>query len=688
MIVEMAQYKSIVPIVIFLLVISALAGVVSSQSSHQDFDEAEEDIEALYLSLDRTISVLEISLNRTLDVNLTVQTHEDEVSYNYSSESLGGALNHSMDALDMVGYSEGVLKDIEGEVSSYEYLESLYRPYSRASQNMTSFSETHIGFIDDMEEAVHIYEDWHENDRDLGYLRGGLEALTRASYDLKLMSDSLDDAESYVGMIDDERLDNDVLLGYISDVRDMLEEYEGFHEDILFLYRSIPSHVDLVVPSSGHPGEVITIYGVYVENGSYLEGVDVSLSVENVSVNSTITDEDGYYRFDYKIPWDTALGTLNVSVSANGLYRSEEIQIVKYPSRIELSADREEYYKEDIELEGRVITEAPVPLEEISLNATSDRTVDVSSEGHFSLIYNSTQFPWGRSVIDVSYQGNDTIHGSSGSVSFEVNIPTVLNLESDDDGDLSEEIHIDGRLINQSSEDGLDGSDVRLHIDGEYLFSIETDEEGEYAGVLKVDEVAPDDGLYKLESVFPGTHKYRSSESEPIFIYRSGDVVGIGEDPDEARDVDDNDDRHSLIPPIIPGDEIGLMMVFAVLLFILFYYFVFYRSEPIEERIEDSSSPPVLQKRGSEYISATSRDDVSQIYRDFIETLSRKKNIELKRGTTHRDIEREILHMTDSDEISTVTSVFEKAFFSSKELTKNEIERFNEGIRSLNRVIG
>ncbi|MFW6304903.1 MAG: hypothetical protein ACOC1V_03925, partial [Candidatus Saliniplasma sp.] len=165
-------------------------------------------------------------------------------------------------------------------------------------------------------------------------------------------------------------------------------------------------------------------------------------------------------------------------------------------------------------------------------------------------------------------------------------------------------------------------------------------------------------------------------------------VVGIGEDPDEARDVDDNDDQHSLIPPIIPGDEIGLMVVFAVLLFILIYYFVFYRSEPIEERIEDSSSPPVLQKRGSEYISATSRDDVSQIYRDFIETLSRKKNIELKRGTTHRDIEREILHMTDSDEISTVTSVFEKAFFSSKELTKNEIERFNEGIRSLDRVIG
>ncbi len=693
----MVDNRGISTVIALLLILSVAAGIYSAQPSHRNFDEAEEDIEALYISLGRTISILESSLNSSSNVNLTISTNEERVKYNHSSENLGQALNYSEEALDTVGYAETILKDIEGEVSSYEYLENLYIPYMKSAQNITSFSESHIDFVSNMGDAIHVYEDWNLNDRDLEYLRDGIDFLNEASYDLTKMRNSIENVEFYIEMIETERLENEALLEYVSEIHEMLDDYEEFHDDILFLFRSIPSHVDFVVPSQVHPGELITIYGVYIESGVYMEGIEVSLSVEESVVNSTLTDEDGFYHFDYKLPWDTELGTLNLSVSANDLNRSAEIEVVKYSSEIQLSVDREEYYDQDIDLQGEFKTRAQIPLQDISLDSTFNRSVNVNPDGSFFLDFSSELFPWGTSSIEISYIGNETIEGSQASVDFTVNIPTNLTLESQVNGDVSEvyDLSISGQLRNASSEEPLAGMNIDILINGRPFTSTQTDEDGVYGEVLTVDDIAPDDGLYRLESVFNGTETFRSSQSDPVFIYREGDHIGIGDDPDEARDdVDDNDDEeHGLIPQIIPGGELGLIIIVAVLVSLLYYYFIFYKTKSIEEEIKDSRTeggikPPVLQIKSDKDLSASSRDDIPKIYNEFIDRLKDTDEISLKKGTTHRDIEKEISHVTGSQEISTVTSIFEKAFFSGRDITQTEIERFNNGIKNLHRVIG
>ncbi|MGM0405540.1 MAG: hypothetical protein ACQEQM_05300 [Thermoplasmatota archaeon] len=692
----MVQSKGISMVIASLLILSIAAGISSAQSSHRDFDEAEEDIEALYVSLGRTVSILEFSLNNSLNVNLTISINEEVVSYNHSSEYLGQALNHSKEALDTVGYSETILNDIEGEVSSYEYLENLYIPYMKSAQNITSFSESHIDFISNMENAIHVYEEWILNDRDLDYLRDGIDFLNEASYDLSEMLTSIENVGSYIEMVEDERMENEALLDYVLDIHDMLDDYEEFHNEILFLYRSIPSHVDFVVPSEVHPGEQITIYGYYIESGVYMEGIDVSLSVEDSVVNSTITDEDGFYHFDHKLPWDTELGTLNLSVSTKGFNRSAEVDVVKYTSEIRLSVDREEYYEQNIQVQGEFKTQARVPFDDISLDAALNRSVDLNLDGAFTLDYSPELFPWGTSSIEISYMGNDTIQESHASVHFTVNIPTDLTIESQVSGDVGETqgLSIDGQLRNLSSEEPLSGMNIDILVNGRTFTSTQTDEGGVYEEVLIVDDMAPHDGLYRLRSVFHGTDKYRSSQSDIVFIYREGDHIGIGGDPDEARDdLDENgDDEIGFIPWITPGNEIGfIVMVSAVLLFII-YYFIFYKQKDIEEQVEGDikdkgTSHPVLRIQDVKDLSASSRDDIPKIYHIFINRLKDKGDFTFKKGTTHRDIEKEISHKTGMDEINTVTYVFEKAFFSSREISQNEIERFNDGIKNMNRVI-
>lgn len=700
MVFEMVQDKGAAAVIVFTLFLSVSAGVVIAQPSHHDFEEAEEDLEALYISLDRTIATLERSLNHTLNVNLTIDLNH-EVEYEYRSEHLGEALNYSEEALATVGYSENILEDIEGEVSSYEYLENLFKPYSRSAHKITSFSETHIEFIDNLREAVEVYESWKGNGTEGEFLREGIDSLNNASYDLKEMKEYILDAESYIDGIDDERLDNEALLGYLSEIKDMLDQYNDFHRDILFLYQSIPSHMDLVVPSTAHPGEEITLYGIYIEEGEFVEGAEVELTIENSSEMSTVTDEDGFYSIDYKVPWDIGIRTVNLTVSINDDNRSAELDIMKYPSEIHLWGDKE-YYQQDIELQGEFLTDAQVPFDLISLNATFNRSVEVSSTGLFTLKYSSDPFRWGTSSVGVSYPGNETIGETSASISFDVNIPTRLSLESEVIGDVGEieEVPIQGGLFNASSEEGLLGFEVYLRVDGQPHENYTTDDDGRYGDDLSVDDIAPSDGLYIMEAVFDGTTKYRSSVSDPIFIYRRGDIIGIGDDPDEVDDIvdgdgDDNgdDDEHVLFPP---DEEIGLVIVLVILITLISYYLIFYRKRLIEEEKGDTSKKkstgtvpaPVLQIKGDKVLSAASRDDIPKIYHEFIERLKKKEDLSFKKGTTHRDIEREVSYKTGSDEIGTVTSVFEKAFFSSKEITNSEIERFNEGMNKLNRVIG
>jgi len=684
--------KRTVLLVISILVLPGAVGYVAGQESHLNFDEAEEDVDALYITLGRTKNLLEKSLNRSLDVNLTVD-HDDYI-IRHDQRALDEAYNHSMDALDIVGYSEDILEDIEGEVSSYEYLEALFKPYSRSAHNVSSFCETHKEMISNLKTSMDLYQNWSMNHGEVRVLVDGLRYLNTAYYNTRQMIDYTDSTEQYIGSIQDERLDNQELLDTIDDISDMLERYDELIKDLLMLYDSFPSHMDLIVPSSAHPGEEITVSGLYLEEGEYVGGVEVDLYVDNESIRSSTTEENGFFEFRYKIPWDVDLGPLNITVSKEETARYSNIEIVKYPSWIDLSIDRDEYYQEEVNVEGIFDTDADISLDIIHLDATLERNISVSTDGGFQLEYDPSRFDWGMSTIDVEYPGNETIEHSSASVSFSVNIPTSLTLLAEVENDTQdiEKIHINGLLQNASSHEGLSGFDISLLVDGDLEILFKTDEHGVYNSSLDVEDVAPRDGLYRLESVFNGTEKFRSTTSDPIYIYREGDQIVVGEDPDELEDkLNDEDDLEGgILPGLTPEEEAGWFIIFLVVLFMVYIYFIHRRriTDLSEEDSIDETKDNILQKRKSIDISAESEEDIPEVYRAFIDRLADKAEIPVTKGTTHRDIEKEVIERYGVQDIKTLTSVFEKVFFANIDPTSDDLQRFNESLISINAVVG
>lgn len=684
--IEMFDRRTVL-LVISILVLPGALGYAAGQESHLNFDEAEEDVNALYITLGRTKHLLEKSLNRSLDVNLTVD-HDDYI-VRHDQGALGEAYNHSMDALDTIGYSEDILEDIEGEVSSYEYLEALFKPYSRTAHNVSYICETHKEFITDLKTSIDIYKDWVMED---GVdLLEGLEHLNMASYNIRQVMEYIESSRDLIQGIQDERLDNQELLELLDQIQEIFFDYENLIEELLYLYRSVHIYMGLIVPSTAHPGEEITVSGSYVKKGEYVGGAEVDLYVDNESIRSSTTDEDGFFEFQYSIPWDVDIGVLNISVSTEQNVRYADIEIEKYPSWIELSADRDEYYQENIKLSGTLQTDAKVPLDSIYLNSSFDREVPVSTDGDFEIVYDADLFPWGTSSVMVDYGGNDTIMGSSASVYFDVNIPTnlTLHIQGEDHDEGIEEFHLQGFLKNASSQQGLHGLNVSLLVDSGPLYGYRTSENGEYGGVLDIEEVAPEDGMYRLKTVFNGTEMYRSSSSEPIYIYRRGDEIGIGEDPDELRD--ENDTEEGTFPWYPPEEieEFGWFVIIVALLFLVYLYFFHRKDTSSSDEKEDIESEPsiVIPKKGYEEIKASSEKDIPSIYKRFIEGLVSRTKISVTKGTTHRDIERELLHKYEVDEIKTLTSIFEKVFFADNDLSSNDLQRFNKCLKRVNKVV-
>ncbi len=650
--------------ILFVVMIISLSSFMLNPvtGSHEDPDEVEEDLDGFFDTLDRSREKIEASLQRVLWVNYSLEEDVEKILYDeYDQEHLNLSKKISQELKEELSKADQVLEQIEGEVESAEYLEEYLVPFFHISEDLVDYTKRHSYLIENLTEGVDRLGD-DEID----------QQVTNSLHHLDVMKNNvLPSIKSQIQSIDEEIFDLTQLTegeeGLIERNEVLLDEYDDSITKLMVAGNV--SDFTIFAPDTAHPGETINIAGYFLDEGEPIDNANISLFKDDDLVDFSYT-ENGRYRFNYTIDWDHEL-TETVFIAEPKNSNSEDltagitVEIVPYQPEIQLETEKEAYYDESIEIFGTFKTEADINLTDIQLNVSTGSTISPEEDGSFNLSYESRDFRWGKTNLTVWYTGNETISGTSKNVSFEVSIPTeIVDFEYSkglEEGAL-DEFFVKGRLINASSEQGLEGQNITVFLDGEFAGEIETGEDGDFTFSLPEDHDL-EVGRHTLSVSFEGPEKYRRIESDDILIEVSERTM-------------------------FWNSPVFLAIVLITLAVVSAGAYVVLRKEETERKLDD------VDEKSFEFPSpdvsiptATSRDEVPSAYRDLLETLQDMGLITISSGKTHREIEDEISdhpRLTQLEEdMKRVTKLFEKALFTDRSIQSNELENFNSSLSTL-----
>ncbi len=676
---------------IALLVVST-AGISLAGESHDNFDEAGMSLRGLYASLNRTQSLMIFSINESLNVDYNQSIPDGKAIVNYSEQHVQESINISYEVDESLSGARNLIDDIEGNVSSYRFLTDLYLPYMKVSENLTSLTISHSALLENMSRAAEIYNRVSVEGEEKSLLREGVKRVHDSSFHLNDMRGEVQGMKKNLQDINRTVLDPSPLDAKMDELEGLLSYYKGLIDELLLLYESIPEYLSIYAPTPVHPGETILVSGFFMEEGEYKKGKEVELYVNGSLQNSSTTDENGSYGMNLKIPWDQPLGILPIRTGlkdGNGSSRVLNLSVERYGSTVDLKTDKKEYYNESITINGSLITEAPVRLNRTNLTDSLNDTIVPSEDGSFMLSYDSVDFRWGMSEVEVTFEGNRTLKGSSDSVKFEVNIPTDLSLymnESWEKKDISEPLYFKGRLTNRTNGEGLGGQSISVRIDGDEVKNITSNRTSHYNFSLTLDEYDLSEGGHKIAAVFTGTTKLRDSRAEPILLNIEDGKVLMS---DETLPTDDGDDGSEEGSTLMETVEDNLFLVPIIVAMIIVLFIAVYLSRKKSKEQKEVVVTPEESKKGagkkiSSVKEASSGDEIPSSYGRFLRKLDLEGVIEVSKGKSHREVYEELKVRTEKDDaLWTVTSLFEKAYFSGRPISSSELTEFNEKLQEM-----
>ncbi len=670
-----------------ILILSSFVGFASASDSHEYFEKARTDLKALYASLNRTKEQMVDSLDNTLKVNLSVENNTKEGtmgSFNctYSQDELNKSFDLSKEIEENLLDAHDLLSKIKGEVSSYEYVRKNYQPFYLMSVNLTNFIKSHSYFIENVSVVID-----HFNNESMGPSSPedsfkGTESFNDASYNLERMNKYLQSIGESYSSLDTSVFDIETLKERISSCYGLIDDYREILDDILNKYKDLPLSITLYVQEILHPGESYGLQGFLVKGGEYIENTTVELYIDEEKVDALKTDERGHYQTEMKIPWDSKLGIKNFRVespSRNVSSSNITVDIRKWPSDIYVESDRNHYHREIIEIEGSFNCKAPIDKSGIDLLTDFNGEIDVENNGSFRFKLSSEDFGWGMHNLTLEYPGNETVSYSNDLISFKRDIPTELNLKAKISGkhDLERPLPLTGNLINRSSKEGIGGFEVEILIDEKKINGANTTANGSYNLSLHIDDLDLEKGNHRIKAVFEGTNKYRRSETNTIRLF-------IG---DDSFIIDERDSDEDNIFELFKFKElIVLIFVLSAGIFTLLVYLYLKRrkNEDVEKKEKGTERDLIDSKEEPVLTQVKNKDEVPYVYGHLINKLEKRGIVDVKKGTTHRDLLKDLSRKIGLDEeLKKITNIFEKAYFTQESLSTSEIESFNS---SLNKV--
>ncbi len=672
----------------------------TAQDSHDDFDDADTDLGALLMSLNRTQELIHDSLNASLRVNYT-QDIGERVQQSYNITEARDSFVSADRSKDATASAKRIINDMPDEVPSSLYIEELYLPFYHVSSNLTYFTKAHQGLILNLSDTAEYYN-LYVDEGGKGDILSGLRSLNDASRNLRRMEQRLPALEKGMNGLNRTYFDVNPLDDTLNEVSQLIPHYHDMIEELLSIFEELSGYITIYVPSPVHPGEKVDVEGYYSSNGSFLPNVTVVIEVGGGGTYQGKTDESGYYNETIQIPWNSSQPvTINVSDSEDGNY-SSNLTIVtdRYSTDIELEIEKYYYFDEEIVVHGNFTNDSPLSMDSFVLRATGNKSISPMEDGSFRLVYDSSSFRWGGGKIWVSYTGNESISSSYDEVEFEVSISTNLTLQVDDENvwtDVSEDISLSGVLRNSSSGEGLVGEDVWLTIDGGNDISVETGVDGVYE--IDIDGSDLSDGLHELQTVYNGTQKYRNSTSEILYLYIEGGEYIVSGDLGELELVldkdlsgdgviggedDSEDEQKENLIEILRKNLILLLIGILLILALIYHMYRSNRPEGTVEKATPERKTTVLRKKKRKAPTASDWKDIPSSYSSFLDILDSKNIINITKGKTHREIYQELKDRLGKDiHIQKVTDMFEKVYFAGEELAEKDVRNYNDAMDNL-----
>ncbi|MBS3816691.1 MAG: hypothetical protein KGY76_03915 [Candidatus Thermoplasmatota archaeon] len=408
-----------------------------------------------------------------------------------------------------------------------------------------------------------------------------------------------------------------------------------------------PSSIELEKEKDAYYNETIEIVGEFKTDAD----VNVSGTKLKTSFNETITiNEEGYFNLSYgsrEFRW----GVSDLRVNYDGAKYLFSLNRTKYMEYLD---------------EGSIDPELKGAFEDESYDVEADANLSEEDEGWF-ISENETReyrIEVGDEKLTIYEAGNETISPSSSGISFEVSIPTgIVDLDypkvMKKTG--TDEFALNGKLLNVSSGEGIEGQNLSISLNSEMVRSVETGDGGNFTFVFSKERELQS-GQHVLDVHFEGTEKFREARSEDIQI--------------EVKEEEPFWKSYTFI---------GSIAVLITVVLILVYVFTGKEEEKKEEEgVDEKVSEPSPK---ISVPSANSGEDIPETYRNFLDLLQSSGFIDFSRGKTHQELEREISSHPKlkelEDHIRYVTDRFEKVLFTDRSISSSEIEEFNSSISKL-----
>ncbi len=660
-------------LLVFIIFVSvSLPGV--ADESHVRPGDGKNYLAPLINTLDRTKKDMEDSLVEALKVNYTLKEDENgNISQSIHTEHLNKSKEISVSLKKELSTVDKVLWKIKGEVESSKYLKDVFIPFYHLSSNLTKYSRYHRNLTRNLTFVVNsVNQDNLTIKSDISVE----EAFNHVYFYLKEMRGLLESMEQNLNNIDGELFRLESLENSIQKNYDLLEKYE---EDLEFVDRYIDRDPTLTLygPKKGYPGSEIFLKGVFNKKGTLTSDVQILLLKENKTIGETNVTREGFFEYSYNISWEQELNSLNFSAKTKtDEIRSDDVtvDIVKYPSSILLKTEKKVYYDEKINISGEFRTKADINLSKIVMSSPKEKKININKNGGFQFTFKSKNFRWGKSKIRVNYSGNRTISPCSEDITFEVSIPTKI-VFSEESKILKKyepgELYFEGKLVNVSSQDGLRGQSLNIYLNGEYITNVTTGDNGEF-GFSLPEHIKLEEGIHTLNARYKGSKKYRKTVSKDV-------QIEIGKQQEKQQE------RKFWQRPLLMS--VGVILIGA---FVVIYYLFAEREKERKVSTEKLSKKSDSPSRVS-VPKAASSDDITKIYREFLNKLESSGIIDVTAGKTHRELEDEISSQPGLDnfteEVKYITDIFEKVLFTDRDVEKSEIKKFNSYLSTITKEV-
>ncbi|UCE80396.1 MAG: hypothetical protein JSV94_04330 [Methanobacteriota archaeon] len=512
--------SGLLPLALATLALVIATPLLSTSSTaeipHENYDLVGSDIDLVIAMLNTSIRASEESL-RAL--------------YEQDVEAAQTQINA---AASLVDPAAAIIDEIEDVAASHDHLSLLIPPFSVLNDEMQYFLELEGRMLEIKNEIIAIATETEISDPDAIAV---IDSIREINSVLSDMNGTIDDMLVWAERINSLTVADahpfvpNELIELIERLRDLTT---SMHEDIAELIEEgIPWQDDRLVlllwveDSELFLGETLRGGGYLLENGTFISGNDVNITINGFAVTTAVTNEEGAFSFSFMIPLNTSwVGSHEVyataRVSATAVTSDILLITVSFvPTKMVLRVSNSTISpSESLIVEALLLCESdePLPGFECVLNVDGNESEFLTDEdGSSRWTYDGMDLGMGTHAFRAVFLGVlPYAPCESGEMMVTVDVPTYLTLNLFSDRlRASYSLVGDGTLMADASPP-LAEQRITLSIDGVVVMNVSTNADGKFAFSIDIADIAA--GTHTLTARFTAPDLYwRGSEDSKRF---------------------------------------------------------------------------------------------------------------------------------------------------------------------------